>query len=74
MLAMLQWLTEQLMQLEAESLVGADKNKHSKERRTYFSGYRVRRFDTRLGTLYLMLPKRRNGGYVAFFVGGHKKT
>ena len=66
-MAMLQWLTEQLMQLEAESKVGAEKNKHSKERRTYFSGYRVRRFDTRLGTLYLMVPKLKKRGLCAVF-------
>lgn len=30
--------------------------------------YRVRRFDTRLGTIYLTVPKLRNGGYVPFFV------
>ena len=48
--AMMQWLTEQLMKIESEAKVGAAKNAHSKTRRTYFSGYRVRRFDTRLGT------------------------
>ena len=32
---MLQWLTQQLMQLEAESKVGAQKNKRSKKRTTY---------------------------------------
>ena len=74
LLAMLQWLTQQLMQLEAESKVGAEKNKHSKERNTYFSGYRVRRFDTRMGTLYLMVPKLRNGGYVPFFVIERKRS
>ncbi len=74
LLAMLQWLTQQLMQLEAESKVGAQKNKHSKARTTYFSGYRVRRFDTRLGTLYLMVPKLRNGGYVPFFVVERKRS
>ena len=74
LLAMLQWLTQQLMQLEAESKVGAEKNKHSKERNTYFSGYRVRRFDTRMGTLYLMVPKLRNGGYVPFFVVERKRS
>jgi hypothetical protein len=74
LLAMLQWLTQQLMQLEAESKVGAQKNKHSRERSTYFSGYRIRRFDTRLGTLYLMVPKLRNGGYVPFFVVERKRS
>lgn len=70
LLAMLQWL----MQLDAESKVGAKKNKQSKERNTYFSGYHVRRFDTRMGTLYLMVPKLRNGGYVPFFVVERKRS
>jgi len=38
------------------------------------SGYRVRRFDTRLGTLYLMVPKLRSGGYVPFFVVERKRS
>jgi transposase-like protein len=72
--AMLQWLTERMMQLEAESLAGAPKGKHSASRRTHLSGYRVRRFDTRLGTLYLMVPKLRNGGYIPFFVVERKRS
>ena len=32
--SMMQWLTEQLMRIESESKVGAEKNKHSKTRRT----------------------------------------
>jgi putative transposase len=72
--AMLQWLTERMMQLEAESLAGAPRGKHSANRRTHLSGYRVRRFDTRLGTLYLMVPKLRNGGYIPFFVVERKRS
>jgi putative transposase len=71
---MLQWLTERMMQLEAESLAGAPKGKHSADRRTHLSGYRVRRFDTRLGTLYLMVPKLRSGGYIPFFVVERKRS
>jgi transposase-like protein len=50
LLSMLEWVTQQLMEVEATNKVGAEKGKHSTDRRTYFSGYRVRRFDTRLGT------------------------
>jgi len=32
LLAMLQWITEQLMQLEAEEKIGAPKGKHSQNR------------------------------------------
>jgi putative transposase len=38
---------QQLMKVEAAKKVGAKKGRHSSERRTYFSGYQVRRFDTR---------------------------
>jgi len=48
LLSMLQWTMQQLMQVEAENKVGAEKGKHAPERRTNFSGYRWRRFDTRL--------------------------
>ncbi|NPV84138.1 MAG: hypothetical protein HPY46_11225, partial [Candidatus Aminicenantes bacterium] len=38
--AMLEWLAEELMRVEAEARVGAEKGKHSEERKTHFSGYR----------------------------------
>ena len=34
----------------------------------------MRRFDTRLGTAYLCIPKLRNGGYVPFFVVERKRS
>ncbi len=72
--AMLQWMTEKLMQLEAERKVGAPKGTHSPERTTHFSGNRLRRFDTRMGTMYLLVPKLRKGGYVPFFVTERKRS
>jgi putative transposase len=72
--AMLQWMTEKIMQLEAEQKVGAQKGSHSTERTTHFSGNRLRRFDTRLGTMYLLVPKLRKGGYVPFFVTERKRS
>jgi transposase-like protein len=63
-----------MMQLEASQKVGASKGQHSAERTTYFSGTRVRRFDTRLGTMYLLVPKLRKGGYIPFFVTAKKRS
>ena len=74
LLAMLQWMTEQLMQTEAEAKAGAPKGQHKEDRLTHFSGYRVRRFDTRLGTMYLLVPKLRRGGYIPFFVVERKRS
>lgn len=72
--SMLQWLTERMMEVEAELKAGATKRKHAPDRTTHFSGTRVRRFDTRLGTLYLLVPKLRHGGYVPFFVTEKKRS
>ena len=71
---MLKWLTEKLMLLEAEQKAGAKKGSHSRQRSTHFSGNRVRRFDTRLGTMYLVVPKLRKGGYIPFFVTEKKRS
>ncbi len=72
--SMLEWLTHRMMELEAESKVGATKGKHTADRSTFFSGTRVRRFDTRLGTMYLLVPKLRKGGYIPFFVTEKKRS
>jgi len=74
MLCMLQWITEKFMEIEVANKVGALKGKHSTERNTHLSGSRVRRFDTRMGTMYLTIPKLRKGGYVPFFVTAKKRS
>lgn len=74
MLAMLEWLCKQLMEAEISAKVGARKSEHTSDRDTYRSGYRPRRFDTRMGTIYLMVPKVRKGGYIPFFVSDRKRS
>ncbi len=74
MLSMLEWLCDKLMEAEISAKIGADKSKHSTDRQSYRSGYRARRFDTRMGTIYLMVPKMRQGGYVPFFVSNRKRS
>jgi hypothetical protein len=39
--ALLEWVAHQMMLIEAEGRVGAEKGKHSKDRKTHFSGARV---------------------------------
>jgi len=51
--ARLEWLLAELMKVEAE--VGAPKGKHSRKRKTYFSGYRVRKLHSQIGTVYLVI-------------------
>jgi len=74
MLSMLKWLCEQLMEIEVSAKINAIKSERTPERTGYRSGYRVRRFDTRLGTMYLFVPKIRNGGYIPFFVTEKKRS
>jgi putative transposase len=74
MLAMLKWLCEQLMEAEVTSKVNAAKSERTPERTGYRSGYRVRRFDTRMGSIYLFVPKLRKGGYIPFFVSEKKRS
>ncbi len=67
-LAMLKWVMTEMMRIEVEAKVGAAKGQHTKDRTTHFSGGRARRVDTRMGTVYLVVPKIRKGGYVPFFI------
>jgi hypothetical protein len=43
MKARLEWLLTELMKIETDARLGAPRDKHSGETKTYFSGYRVRR-------------------------------
>ena len=74
MLSMLEWLCAQLMEAEVSGLVGAEKNAHNPSRSDYRCGYRPRRLDTRVGTMYLMVPKLRSQGYIPFFVTERKRS
>lgn len=74
MLSMLEWLCTQLMEAEVSGLTGAEKNAHDPSRSDYRCGYRPRRLDTRMGTMYLMVPKLRGQGYIPFFVTERKRS
>jgi len=67
---MLKFIMKQLMEVEVSKKVNSEKGVHDDGRTGYRSGYRNRRFDTRVGTIDLEIPKVRNGGYVPFFYEG----
>jgi transposase-like protein len=73
-LAMLEWTAQRMMEIESEAKVGTKKGEHSRERKTYFSGTRVRSMDTRLGTVYLFIPKLRKRGYIPFIISERKRN
>ena len=67
-LEMVKILLVWIMETEVSKKVGSDKGEHNAERFGYRSGYRKRRFDTRLGTIDLNIPKLRKGGYEPSFL------
>ena len=50
---MLEWLCIELMEAEVDQQLGAEKSQRTDGRSGYRSGYRPRRLDTRMGTMYL---------------------
>lgn len=47
----------EVMEMEVARLAGGDRYERSEDRTSYRNGYRPRRFDTRVGTLELEIPK-----------------
>ena len=56
-------MVETLMSAEADSICGAAYRKTSSERVNRRNGYRERRWDTRVGTIDLAIPRLRQGSY-----------
>lgn len=63
-----------LMEAEVAQKVGAEPHERNEQRTTHRNGYRPRRWDTRLGTLELQVPKVREGGYVPSFIEHRKRS
>jgi transposase-like protein len=72
--AMAELVTDFLMEAEVTAKVGAEPHERSEDRTTHRNGYRERRWDTRLGTLSLQVPKLREGGYVPSFIEHRKRS
>lgn len=62
------------MEAEVNQQLGAEKSERAGSRNGYRSGYHSRRLDTRMGTMYLMVPKVRQDGYIPFFVTKLKRS
>ena len=66
--AMLQAFAEALMSAQASAQCGAGYGERSDERENSRNGYRQRRWDTRVGTIDLAVPKLRHGVYSPEFL------
>ncbi|WPD18843.1 IS256 family transposase [Thermaerobacter composti] len=59
----LRWLAQQLMELEVSEQIGAGRYERTAARKTQRNGYRLRPWETRLGSIELKIPKLRKGSY-----------
>jgi transposase-like protein len=72
--AMAEMIADFVMEAEVTAKVGAEPHERTAERTTHRNGHRERRWDTRLGTLTLNVPKLREGGYVPSFIEHRKRS
>jgi putative transposase len=56
-------LAQAVMETEVSGQIGASPYERSSERVAYRNGYRTRRWDTRVGTIELKIPKVSAGAY-----------
>jgi transposase-like protein len=71
---MAEMIAQFIMEAQVTTKVGAEPHERTPERTTHRNGYRERRWDTRLGTLMLNVPKVREGGYVPSFIEHRKRS
>lgn len=72
--SMAELITDFLMEAEVTAKVGAEPYERNDARTTHRNGHRDRRWDTRLGTLSLKVPKLREGGYVPSFIEHRRRS
>ncbi|HLI84688.1 MAG TPA: IS256 family transposase [Bryobacteraceae bacterium] len=72
--AMAEMIADFIMEAEVTAKVGAEPHERSPERTTHRNGFRDRRWDTRLGTMHLKVPKLREGGYVPSFIEHRRRS
>jgi hypothetical protein len=62
------WLVQELMEAEVAERIGAGRYERTEEREAHRNGYRKRPWDTRVGTLELLIPRLRTGSYFPGFL------
>ena len=57
-------MSQALMELELSGLVGAERHERTAARTGQRNGYPERRWDTRVGSIDLQVPRVREGGFI----------
>lgn len=67
-------LVQEAMEAEVRAQIGAGRYEWAEERTAYRNGYRLRPWDTRLGTLAVSIPKLRTGSYFPSFLEPRRRA
>jgi putative transposase len=67
-------VARELMEIEVSGKTGAAHGERLPERLTHRNGYRTRRWDTRVGSLELPIPKLRAGSYFPSFLEPRRRS
>lgn len=71
---MLEMFVNLLMEAEASELVGADRYERCADRTDHRNGSRHRRWDTRVGSIELKVPRVREGNYFPSFLDPRRRS
>ena len=71
---MLELAINALMDAEVTAQIGAGRYERSEDRTTWRNGNRSRRWDTRVGTVDLEIPKLRDGSYFPSFLESRRRS
>lgn len=67
-------LSQALMELEVSQQLHAERHERTPERTGQRNGYRERRWDTRVGTIDLQVPRVRDGGFIPSLLEPRKRA
>lgn len=69
-----EYMYQQLIDLEAEEVIGAGPYERTPERQTYRNGTRERQLETRVGEITVNIPKLRQGSYFPSILEPRKRS
>lgn len=69
-----EFMYQQLIDLEAEEVIGAGPYERTPERQTYRNGTRERQLETRIGEITVNIPKLRQGSYFPSILEPRKRS
>jgi len=70
----MRWLVHELMEAEVTAMVEAGSYERTAERTTQRNGHRSRRWDIRVATLELQIPRLRTGSYFSSWLEPRKRS